>query len=107
MSIRTIIKQTGIICVSVMALAVAGNSVAGDASAGKAKSGLCTGCHGTDGMSMSPMIPNLAGQKEAYLAKAIKDYKTGVRKDPMMSYMTGGLTDNEIDDLAAYFSGLK
>jgi len=83
------------------------SALAGDASVGKDKSMLCAGCHGAEGISMSPDIPNLAGQKEAYLVKAIKDYKTGARKNPMMTSMVSNLTDADIDDLAAYFSNLK
>ena len=107
MNKRSFLKTTGIACLSILFLTVGSNSLAADANAGKSKSGLCAGCHGADGKSMSPLIPNLAGQKEQYLAKAIKDYKTGIRKDPMMSSMTGSLSDADIADLAAFFSSLK
>ena len=79
----------------------------GDAAAGKAKSASCAGCHGAAGMSAIPMYPNLAGQKEAYLAKQIKDFKSGVRKDPTMGAMVAALTDADIANLAAYYAGLK
>lgn len=79
----------------------------GDAAAGKTKSATCAGCHGAAGISMIPMYPNLAGQKEAYLVKQIKDFKSGVRKDPTMNAMVAALTDADIANLAAYFSGLK
>jgi cytochrome c553 len=88
-------------------LSVTGSAIAADAAAGKSKSGLCAGCHGANGISTSPEIPNLAGQKEAYLVKAIKDYKSGARKNPMMNSMVGGLSETDIADLAAYFSSLK
>ena len=104
---NTFMKTTGLVCLSIAAFTLSSNSLAADAAAGKAKAGLCAGCHGANGMSMSPTIPNLAGQKEAYLAKAIKDYKTGTRKDPMMSSMVGSLSDADIANLAAFFSGLK
>lgn len=81
--------------------------MAGDAAAGKEKSGLCAGCHGADGISFSPEIPNLAGQKEVYVGKAIRDYKSGARKNPMMSAMVGSLSDADIDDLAAFFASIK
>jgi len=51
------------------------NAMAGDATAGKAKSQVCAGCHGMNGVSMVPTYPNLAGQKEQYLVKAINDFK--------------------------------
>ncbi len=80
---------------------------AGDAKAGAEKSGLCAGCHGADGISLAPNIPNLAGQKEEYLIKAIKDYRSNKRKNPMMNSMAANLSDTDIEDLAAFFSSLK
>lgn len=82
-------------------------AVAGDAAAGKAKSATCAGCHGAAGISAAPNYPNLAGQKEAYLAKQIKDFKSGARKDPTMNAMVAALTDADIANLAAYYAGLK
>lgn len=82
-------------------------SYAGDAGAGKAKSGSCAGCHGSNGISASGMYPNLAGQKEEYLVKQLKDFRDGSRKNPLMSGMAKPLSDADIDNLAAYYSGLK
>jgi cytochrome c553 len=79
---------------------------AGDAAAGKAKSAVCAGCHGADGKSASPMFPNLAGQKDAYLVKQLKAFRDGTRSDPSMSPMAKPLTDADIDNLAAYYSSL-
>lgn len=81
-----------------------GSVLAGDAAAGKAKSAMCAGCHGANGVSAAPNYPNLAGQKAQYLAKSIKDYKSGARNDPSMKAMVGGLSDGDIDNLAAYFA---
>ncbi|MCP5141855.1 MAG: c-type cytochrome [Chromatiales bacterium] len=89
-----------------VAMTFSAGAIAGDAAAGKAKAASCAGCHGAAGVSNNPMWPNLAGQKAGYLAKAIKDYKSGARKDPMMSPMAAPLSDADIDNLAAYFSGL-
>lgn len=80
---------------------------AADAAAGKAKSVACAACHGAAGISAAPIWPNLAGQKEAYLSKQIKDFRDGSRKDPSMSPMVMGLTDADADNLAAYYAGLK
>jgi len=95
----------------VMALAttvlMASPAFAGDAAAGKAKSAMCGACHGASGVSAVPMYPNLAGQKEAYLVKQLKDFKAGTRKDPVMSSMAAPLSDADIANLAAYFSSLK
>ncbi len=71
----------------------------------KAKT-LCASCHGPEGVSMNPLWPNLAGQKELYLAKALADYKAGNRTDPTMAPLAKGLGDEEIQDLAAYYAGL-
>ncbi|MEJ2310626.1 MAG: cytochrome c [Gammaproteobacteria bacterium] len=80
--------------------------LAGDAAAGKAKSTTCVACHGMDGISAIPNYPNLKGQKEAYLVKQMKDFKSGNRKDPVMSSMAMPLSDEDIADLAAYYSSL-
>jgi len=80
---------------------------AGDIEAGKTKSAVCAACHGAAGISASPLWPNLAGQKEAYLVKQIKAFKSGERKDPSMVPMVVGLTDSDIDNLAAYYASLK
>lgn len=80
---------------------------AGDAAAGKAKSAVCAACHGPAGVSTAPTYPNLAGQKEAYLVKAMKDYRDGKRNDPVMGGMAKPLSDADIANLAAYYSGLK
>ena len=80
------------------------SALAGDAAAGKAKSAVCASCHGPAGVSANPLWPNLAGQKEQYLAKQIKAFRDGDRKDPMMSPMAMGLSDDDIANLAAYYS---
>ena len=80
---------------------------AGDAAAGKTKAASCAGCHGATGISANPLWPNLAGQKDAYLVKQMKAFRDGTRHDPMMSPMAKPLSDADIDNLAAYFSGLK
>jgi cytochrome c553 len=80
---------------------------AGDAAAGKAKTGMCSACHGAAGVSAVPMYPNLAGQKEAYIAKQLKDFKSGKRKDPVMAPMAMSLSDEDVANVAAYYSSLK
>ncbi|MBU2883180.1 cytochrome c [Psychrosphaera sp. B3R10] len=81
--------------------------LAGDAAAGKTKSAVCAACHGANGISAIPMYPNLAGQKEQYLAKQLKDFKAGNRKDPVMGAMAMPLTDADIANLSAYYASLK
>ena len=85
-------------------LFLSSSAMAGDAAAGKAKSAICAACHGADGTSLSPLYPNLKGQKEQYLAKQIKAFRDGTRQDPMMAPMVAALSDADIDNLATYYS---
>jgi len=83
---------------------------AGDIEAGKAKSAICAACHGSEGVAISPIYPNLNGQNEGYLSRALKAYKAGQRKGGLSSIMVPqavALSDTDIEDLAAYFSSLK
>jgi cytochrome c553 len=80
---------------------------AGDAAAGKAKSMMCAACHGTAGISAVPNYPNLAGQKEAYLTKQLKDFKSGRRNDPTMKGMVAALSDEDMANISAYYASLK
>ncbi len=83
------------------------NVFAGDAAAGQGKAGACAGCHGPNGVSFADIYPNLKGQKEGYLIKQLKAFKDGSRVDPIMAGMAAGLSDVDMADIAAYFSGLK
>ncbi|MFP5505168.1 MAG: c-type cytochrome [Gammaproteobacteria bacterium] len=89
-----------------LAVAASGAAMAGDAAAGKAKSATCAGCHGAAGVSNNPLWPNLAGQKDAYLVKQMKAFRDGTRADPMMAPMAKPLSDEDIANLAAYYSSL-
>ena len=82
----------------------------GNAASGKEKAKVCEACHGLDGKSVDPSYPNLAGQHESYLNKALGDYRAGRRKNPVMAGFAGPLTDQDIKDLAAWYAsqdGLK
>lgn len=68
---------------------------------------LCTSCHGSDGIGVSPKYPTLAGQHESYLIRALHEYQTGYRKNPIMNAMAASLTPADIRAVAAYFSHLK
>jgi cytochrome c553 len=83
------------------------NANAADIAAGKAASAVCGACHGAAGISAIPMYPNLAGQKEAYLVKQLKAFKSGERKDPVMTAMAMPLSDADIANVSAYFASLK
>ena len=82
-------------------------AIAGDIKKGKAKSVTCAACHGVKGISNNDLWPNLAGQKAGYLVKQLKDFKSGKRKDPLMSAQTMGLSEDDMKNLAAYYASLK
>jgi cytochrome c553 len=89
-------------------LTFAGGAVAGNAAAGKEKAQMCAACHGPDGNTpLMPEYPKLAGQPADYLEKALRDYKKGLRKNPVMMPMAQGLSKQDMQDLAAYYAGLK
>ncbi|HYU70118.1 MAG TPA: cytochrome c [Burkholderiales bacterium] len=81
---------------------------AGDAASGKQKSQPCAACHGPDGNSPAgPDFPRLAGQHYDYLLKALRDYQSGARKNPIMSAQVGSLNSQDMADLAAFYSRQK
>jgi cytochrome c553 len=79
---------------------------AADAAAGKAKTAACTGCHGADGVSKDAKTPTLACQKADALASALREYKSGKRTHAMMKAMAGGLSDADVDNVAAHYASL-
>ena len=88
-----------------LALSVAGVQAAGNAEAGKTKSAACAACHGPDGNSpVNPVWPKLAGQHPAYIEKQLHDFKSGARSDPTMTGMAAPLSEEDMADLAAFFS---
>jgi cytochrome c553 len=76
----------------------------GDAVAGQGKSAICTACHGVDGNSAVPNWPKLAGQHEKYLVRQVTLIKSGDRQVPEMLGIVPSLSDQDIEDLAAYFA---
>ena len=74
------------------------------AAAGKERIVLCGYCHGKDGNAVKPQVPNLAGQNPEYLLTQFEHFKTGVRKDFVMSQLARDLTDPEKINIAIYFS---
>ena len=84
---------------------VTGTAIAaGNPSAGQAKAATCIACHGADGNSMVPSFPKLAGQHADYTAKQLRDFKAGDRVDPSMAPMVAGLSEQDMDDLAAFYA---
>ncbi|WP_375462425.1 c-type cytochrome [uncultured Methylobacterium sp.] len=80
---------------------------AGDAAAGRKRAAACQACHGLDGLSKLPEAPNLAGQVEVFLVKALGEYREGTRKNEVMSVVAKELSDADIANLAAYYGGLQ
>ena len=77
---------------------------AGSAVEGQNKSAVCHACHGADGKSTLPIYPNLGGQQQNYLSKALHDFRDGSRKDPVMSTFAANLSDDDIEDIAAWYA---
>lgn len=93
------------IAMVVAACALAGNVfAAGDAEAGKGKTVACGACHGTDGNSLVPSFPKLAGQHAGYLLKQMQDIKSGARPVPTMAGQLDAMSDQDLADIAAYFA---
>lgn len=82
-------------------------NAAGDPEAGKTKSATCAACHGVDGNSVNPVWPKLAGQHESYLVKQLLYFTDGERDNSTMKGMAAGLSEQDREDLAAYFASQK
>jgi len=89
------------------ALAGGGPAAARDAEAGRAKAQACSVCHGTLGISNAPDAPNLAGQPAIYVATQLRAYRSGARKHEVMAVMAKPLTDDDIQNLAAWFASIR
>ena len=76
----------------------------GDAAAGQAKSALCGSCHGADGNSPLAMNPKLAGQSARYMVKQLRDFKSDARSGATMAAMVLSLSDQDMEDIAAWYS---
>ena len=80
--------------------------MAADPKAGATKAGSCAACHMVTGCSVNPIWPKLANQHEFYLAKQLKDMKSGKRKVPEMMAFLANLSEKDLEDIAAHFAGL-
>jgi cytochrome c553 len=95
-----------VIAVTVSALATTAHA-AGNAKNGRQKALQCQTCHGLDGLSKLPEAPHIAGQPEPYLIKSMTDFKNGTRQNDMMTFVAKELSDQDIADLAAYYSSIE
>ena len=93
-----------LLCAVGLALAPAAYA-SGDAEVGKSKAQACAACHGPTGNeSVDPSYPRIAGQYADYLEKALRDYKSGGRKNAIMAGFAATLSNDDIADLSAYFA---
>jgi cytochrome c553 len=92
---------------AVSTLAARDGYAAGDIAAGRQKALMCQTCHGLDGRAKIPEAPSLAGQSAVYLTKALNDYRSGARKNDMMSLVAPALKDKDVEDLAAFYSAIE
>ncbi|OZI52636.1 c-type cytochrome [Bordetella genomosp. 4] len=103
--------------VVVVSCAIAGQAAAAEAAPtgniqnAKSKVSMCIGCHGIPGYKASfpelYHVPMIAGQNAKYIEAALNEYKKGARSHPTMDAIAGSLSDQDIADLAAYYSNLK
>ena len=101
------ISKYSIFIISLFSLASLNLYAEGDVAAGKEKSQVCAACHGVDGNSPNPVWPKLAGQHAEYIVKQLNDYKSGARENAQMSPMAVNLNDQDMQDLAVYYSSQK
>ncbi len=101
--------KIGIIVLAAAATLASSAFASGNAERGAVKAKqVCAACHGADGNTpLTPEYPRLAGQHEDYLYKALRDYKAGTRKNAIMGAQAAGLSAQDMQDLAAYFSRLQ
>jgi cytochrome c553 len=104
---RTVQLRLGALALLFLLVASADVSRAGDVKAGHAKAMMCQACHGLDGLSKTPDAPNIAGQPEAYLVTQLQAFKSGARKNEMMSVIATSLSEADIGDLAGYYSAIE
>lgn len=81
-------------------------TLAQDLDAGRRAALACQTCHGLDGLSKLPDAPHLAGQPQAYLSRALRAYRSGERRNEVMGVAAKGLSDDDIRNLAAYYSAI-
>jgi cytochrome c553 len=100
-SLRTFV----VAALTLLGVTAAAVASAADIAAGKAKvTEVCQACHGLDGNSPAPDYPKLGGQYPDYIAKALRDYRSGARKNPIMAGFAGTLSPQDIENLAAYYA---
>lgn len=85
-------------------LLFAGSAPAQDVEAGRKVANMCRTCHGLDGIAAIPIAPNIGGEPAAYLAEQLGAFRSGAREQEMMTVVAGGLSDQQIADVTAYYA---
>ncbi len=80
---------------------------AGDPAQGRDKAARCRTCHGIDGLARVPDAPHLAGESHVYLSSQLKAFRSGRREHEVMSVIAKQLSDEDIEDLAAWYSSIE
>lgn len=108
-SVRPVAASVGTLAISlVISTAMHGDADAqGDVKAGREKARICEPCHGLDGLSKIVEAPSIAGQNEPYLIEQLNAFKSGERKNEMMSLVAPTLSPKDIEDLAAYYAAVE
>jgi cytochrome c553 len=105
---KTTLLGAALAAVLAAPLVMAQGAPAGDAAKGREKTQMCQGCHGIEGWRTAfpevYRVPKISGQHEAYLVKALQQYKSGERSHPSMRGIAASLSDQDMADLAAYFA---
>ena len=105
---KTILFTAAVTAALISPWAAAQGAPAGDAAKGRQKTQMCTGCHGIEGWRTAfpevYHVPRIGGQHEAYLVKALQEYKSGERGHPSMRAIAASLSDQDMADLAAYYA---
>ncbi|MDX1529389.1 MAG: cytochrome c [Gammaproteobacteria bacterium] len=80
---------------------------AGSLEDGNKKAAQCIACHGRDGLSRRPDVPHIAGQSEIYMKSQLRRFRSGERVHPEMNVIAKNLSDDDIDDLVAWYSSIE
>ena len=97
-------KKQALVALAALALSAPAFAAKGNAEAGKAKSEPCKACHGESGSSATPDFPRIGGQHADYIAVALRHYKLGKRKNPIMAGQVANLSEKDMLDLAAWYA---
>src|SRR4249919_817382 len=102
------LRISALLIAAAFATGASASKPTGNVAAGKNKAGVCAACHGADAnKTLDATYPRLAGQYPDYLSKALHEYKSGKRKNPIMGGQAANLSDQDIADLTAYFGSLR